>query len=150
MLVAFAKAGAKVRWHGQGDLVTLEKAVIRGEVSEGMICACSEIGLENLFPAKTADEVIDLKGNYEARENLASALGLDDVIYDIDNKSMTHRPDLWSHYGLARDIAAVLDLPLKQYATDNRSVRADARKATFKVRVAEPKLCPRYMAVLIE
>src|SRR3990167_3584224 len=66
MFVAFAKVGAKIKWHGQGDLVTLEKVVIRGEVSEGMICASSEIGLGNLFPAKTADEVIDLGDNYEA------------------------------------------------------------------------------------
>jgi phenylalanyl-tRNA synthetase beta chain len=36
-----------------------------------------------------------------------------DYIIEIDNKSITHRPDLWGHRGLAREIAAILDLPLK-------------------------------------
>jgi len=50
MLIAFAKIGAKVRWHGQGDLVELAPAEIRGVKSMGMICSASEIGLGDKFP----------------------------------------------------------------------------------------------------
>ena len=39
------------------------------------------------------------------------ALDLHDIILEIDNKSMTNRPDLWGHYGIAREIAALYDLP---------------------------------------
>ena len=49
MTVALALVGAKVRWHGEGDLVTLEKAKIRGVESEGMICAAEEIGLSKKY-----------------------------------------------------------------------------------------------------
>ncbi|MDP3900002.1 MAG: phenylalanine--tRNA ligase subunit beta [bacterium] len=148
MLVVFAKIGAQVRWHGQGDLVALGKATIRGEESSGMICASSEIGLENLFPAKSDDEVVDLKGDYKVGENLATALGMDDVIFDIDNKSMTHRPDLWSHYGLARDISVWLDKPLKVYPQSALEV-AKSNKV-LSVDVQDQKICPRYMAITID
>jgi len=43
----------------------------------------------------------------------ASLLGRDDIIFEIDNKSITNRPDLWGHYGIARELAAIYDLPLK-------------------------------------
>src|SRR3989339_791728 len=46
MKVAVALPGSKVRWHGKGDLVELAKTKIRGEESEGMICAGAEIGIE--------------------------------------------------------------------------------------------------------
>ena len=109
MLVALAQVGAKVKWHGEGDLVTLERAKIRGEESEGMICAAEEIGLTDLLPAKQAGEIIDLSDkNFPIGQSLAEALGLDDVVYEIDNKSLTNRPDLWGHYGLAREVAAQL------------------------------------------
>jgi phenylalanyl-tRNA synthetase beta chain len=50
MLVAVAKLGASVRWHGQGEPVVMEKATIRGVDSFGMICASDEIGLSERCP----------------------------------------------------------------------------------------------------
>ena len=95
MLVAVAKPGSKVRWHGEGDLVELSESAIRGEASFGMICSAVEIGLDGLFPAKADKEIIDL-GDLPAKAGtpLAEALGLDDIIIEIDNKSLTNRPDL--------------------------------------------------------
>ncbi len=114
MLVAVATVGSRVRWHGQGDLVTLEPAKIRGQESHGMIVAASEIGLQDLFPVESEHEIIDLtEFGVKAGTPLAEALGLNDIILDIDNKSMTHRPDLWGQYGLARELAAVYDTKLK-------------------------------------
>ena len=150
MLVAFAKIGARVRWHGQGELVELQAAEIRGEKSAGMICASSELGLADLFTAKDDHEVIDLRGNYKVGQNLAEALGLDDVIYEIDNKSITNRPDLWGHYGMARDLAAVLNLQLKKIDTKpQKDANAAKIKTRIKVEVKDAKLCPRYMALAI-
>ena len=148
MLVVFAKVGSKVKWHGQGDLVEMQKAIIRGEESEGMICTAVEVGLENLFPTDDELEVVDLTNNgYKVGQNLAEALGLGDTIYDIDNKSMTHRPDLWSHYGVARDLAALMDVNLKEIIT-NKIKTEDKNK--LDVKVEDKKLCPRYMAVAVE
>ncbi len=115
MKVAVALPGARVRWHGEGDLVTLEKTKIRGEESYGMICASAEIGLAE----STADQqegekgVMDLETDASPGTPLEKALGIDDVVLDVDNKSITHRPDLWSHTGIAREISAVCDVDFK-------------------------------------
>ena len=104
MLVAVAKVGSKVKWHGQGELVKSEEAKIRGVDSHGMIAASEEIGLSNLFPAKDDKEILDLS-NFKLKvgQPLSKALDLDDIVIDIDNKSINHRPDLWGQYGLARE-----------------------------------------------
>jgi len=160
MLVAFAKIGARIKWHGKGDLVELQPAEIRGVKSAGMICAAAELGLENLFPTENDHAVIDLtssnsllvRGKIEAGKNLAEALGLDDVIYEVDNKSITNRPDLWGHYGMARDLSAVLGLKLKKYNANVRELHTNIHelKKRIDVKVEDKKLCPRYMAVYIE
>ena len=59
MKVAVAQIGAKVRWHGEGDLVELQPAKIRGVESHGMICAANEIGLFDYFPHQDR-EIMDI------------------------------------------------------------------------------------------
>lgn len=54
---------------------------------------------------------IDVRGN-EPRASLKK-VDWDDVIIEVDNKSITHRPDLWGHRGFAQEIAVLLDLPIK-------------------------------------
>lgn len=108
----FAKIGAMVKWHGEGDLVEIKKAKVRGVESSGMLCAGEEIGVA----MGSEDGIVDLKDfDCKAGDELADVIGFDDVIFDIDNKSLTHRPDLWGHYGFAREIASILNLELKPY-----------------------------------
>ncbi|MEK7189363.1 MAG: phenylalanine--tRNA ligase subunit beta, partial [Patescibacteria group bacterium] len=148
MLVALAKIGAKVRWHGEGELVELKPIAIRGVDSQGMICASTEIGLGEMFPLKEEKEILDLSGRrLKIGASLAEALSLDDAILEIDNKSLSHRPDLWGHYGIAREIGALFKTKLKEY-----SVGKFKKGSGFdlRVKVIEPKLCPRYMAVGID
>ena len=57
----------------------------------------------------------------------ADALDLNDIILEIDNKSMTNRPDLWGHYGIARELAALYDLPLKPLPPFDRNVAEHRR-----------------------
>jgi phenylalanyl-tRNA synthetase beta chain len=149
MKVAMGMVGAKVRWHGEGELVELKKTKIRGEVSLGMICAAEEIGLGDMFKKKDEKEILDMTHLTEAPAGtpLAEALGMDSVVLDVDNKSMTHRPDLWGHYGLARDIAAVFDLPLQAYEPAD-VVPGNTEEVTVKVE--ESELCPRYMGVMVD
>ncbi len=142
--VAVARVGAKVRWHGEGELVELKPTQIRGVDSAGMICAASEIGMKDIV-----DGILDLS-HLQAKPGtpLAEALHKDDFIIDIDNKSLTHRPDLWGHYGIAREIAAITDKKLKplEYFTkwDN------TLSPVIPVEVKAPKLCPRYLSTTIE
>ena len=63
-----------------------------------MICASDEIGLGELFPAEQEAEILDLSVfDVPAGTSLADALDMNDILLEIDNKSMTNRPDLWGH-----------------------------------------------------
>ena len=109
MRVAVSCPGAIVRWHGEGEPVEIKNSKLRGVESYGMICASDEIGLGDLFPASQEAEILDLSAfDVPAGTPLAEALDMDDVLLEIDNKSMTNRPDLWGHYGIARELAALL------------------------------------------
>ena len=143
MRVAVSLPGAVVRWHGEGEPVEIKKTKLRGVDSYGMICASSEIGLGDLFPSKEEAEILDLSAfEVKAGTQIADALDLDDVILEIDNKSMTNRPDLWGHYGIAREIAALYDLPLAPIKPYECSACEE-----LPVEVKDTERCPRYIGV---
>lgn len=148
MKVALAKVGAKVLWHGEGEPVELAPVKIRGVESFGMICASDEIGLGELFPKQDEKEIVDLSGN-EAKPGtpLATALKQDDVILHVDNKSLSHRPDLWGHYGVARELAALYRKKLKEVEPQDIE---ESKDVTLHVDIKEKKLCTRYMGVVVD
>lgn len=149
MLVAVATVGSRVKWHGEGERITLEKVKIRGVESNGMIAASSELELERLFPQSSEREILDLTPfKLKVGAPLAAALGLRDVILNIDNKSMNHRPDLWGHYGMARELAALFSGKFKAIKTKPIPYPASAtRRLSLKVR---DDACIRYSAVVID
>ncbi|MBI4090475.1 MAG: phenylalanine--tRNA ligase subunit beta [Candidatus Komeilibacteria bacterium] len=150
MYVAVAKVGSKVRWHGKGEPIVLEAAKIRGVESHGMIASSNEIGLANLFPAGDDHEILDLSP-YRVRvgDPLSKALGLSDTIFEIDNKSMTHRPDLWGQYGLARELAAIYDTKLKPMKSAPIP-ELEGPQLQLSLTVKDAKLCPRYAALILD
>jgi len=144
--VAVTLPGSLVRWHGEGELVELSVAKVRGVESYGMISASTEIGLGDLFPLKNEDEILDLSFlDVKAGTPIAEALEIDDIILEIDNKSLTNRPDLWGHYGIAREISAIYDLNFKEIEQPKISAKSD-----FKVEVEDFNACPRYIGVKLE
>ena len=148
MKVAVALPGSVCRWHGGGEPVEIKKSKLRGVDSYGMICGAVEIGLADLFPTKEEAHILDLSDfDAPAGTPLADALDLNDIILEIDNKSMTNRPDLWGHYGIAREIAALYDLPMKAFPRFDRNV---ANTAGFHVTVEDAERCPRYLSAQIE
>ena len=148
MKVAVALPGAMCKWHGEGDLVEIKKSKLRGVDSYGMICGAVEIGLADLFPAEGEAVILDLSDfDAPAGTPLADALDLNDIILEIDNKSMTNRPDLWGHYGIARELAALYHLPMKTFPHFDRNVE---NTAGFRVTVEDTERCPRYLSAQIE
>ena len=148
MKVAVALPGSVCRWHGEGEPVEIKKSKLRGVDSYGMICGAVEIGLADLFPTKEEAHILDLSDfDAPAGTPLADALDLNDIILEIDNKSMTNRPDLWGHYGIAREIAALYDLPMKEFPRFDRNV---ANTAGFHVTVEDTERCSRYLSAQIE
>ena len=80
---------------------------IRGVKSNGMLCSPDELELGD------DQSGIMILADGKVGQPLADYLKLDDAVFEVDNKSITHRADLWSHYGLARDISAILDTKFK-------------------------------------
>ncbi|MBP6944982.1 phenylalanine--tRNA ligase subunit beta [Patescibacteria group bacterium] len=149
--IVAALPGAKVRWHGEGDLIELKPTEIRGVASEGMICAANEIGLFDAFPHGER-EILDLgkafkkekKTVFKAGQSLAAFLGLEqDVIMDIE--VTTNRPDAMGIVGLAREAAAILKQPFTWKAP-----KLKAGEQPLHVQVSKKDLCPRFMAVRID
>ena len=145
--VVVSKPGAEVYWHGEPDLVKIKKTNMRGESSYGMICGAEEVYLENIFPAKCETEIVDLKDiECKPGQNIAELICMDDVVLEIDNKSLTNRPDLWGHYGIARELSAIYNVPLKELP----SVEIDKNLPKYNVEIQEPEKCNRYAAIEIE
>jgi len=66
----------------------------------------------------------------------------DDVIFEIDNKSLTNRPDLWGHYGIAREFAAIYDVPLAPLPTAMPPTQVEGLVGTI-----DPAICRRFSVV---
>ena len=148
MKVAVALPGSFCRWHGEGEPVEIKQSKLRGVESYGMICGAVEIGLADLFPVEGEAVILDLSDfDAPAGTPLADALDLNDIILEIDNKSMTNRPDLWGHYGIARELAALYHLPMAEFPHFDRNVE---NTAGFHVTVEDAERCPRYLSAQIE
>jgi phenylalanyl-tRNA synthetase beta chain len=88
------------------------------------------------------------RGGYKPGEPIDPA-HFDDWVIEIDNKSITHRPDCWGHYGIAREIAAMLDLPLKPYdVTDPAKLKNNL--SAIPIEIDNAAKCPRYTGLLMK
>ncbi len=148
MKVIVGKIGARVRWHGEGELVELKPVSIRGVESAGMICGADEVGLEDMFPKSEEKEIADLsKLKAKAGTSIAEALGFDDVVIEVDNKSINHRPDLWGHYGMAREVAARYRKKQSPYTV--KEIK-EAAEVALKVSIENADDSMKYMAVALD
>lgn len=115
--IPFADIGAKFNYtnkEGKPAVLEIKPTKIRGVESTGMLCSQSELGL-----AESSDGIWELPSDMELGKKLSEIdefKSVNDVLFEIDNKSLTHRPDLWGHYGLAREFSAIYNLPLKEYS----------------------------------
>jgi phenylalanyl-tRNA synthetase beta chain len=120
--VAVALPGARVKWHGQGDLVEITVNKVRGVESMGMICAAEEIGLFDAFPSHGEKDILDLgiwfpEEETPAGRDLADLLGVKhDTVMDVE--VTTNRPDAMGMVGLAREISVVMNTDLIWKPTD--------------------------------
>lgn len=86
----------------------IKESELKGIRSYGMFCSEKELGF-----SEDHSGVMKLQSNAKLGDNLRTIFGLEDKILEIDNKSITHRPDLWSHFGFARELAAQLRVTIK-------------------------------------
>ena len=136
MKTAFAKVGAQL-----GE-ITIAPRPLAGFMSYGMCCSESELGISDDHSG-IMDITEDVKNGTDIKELYA----IDDIIFEVDNKSLTNRPDLWSHYGIAREFAAISKRPLKPLDFDDLSAYDGLPKVDMKI---EDKLCQRYSCLQFE
>jgi phenylalanyl-tRNA synthetase beta chain len=120
----------------------LEKSVIRGEKSEGMLCSEMELEL-----GIDGGGIMALDPSLAVGENLADALGLEDTVFELD--LTPNRPDCLSVIGIAREIAAIQNTPLK-YPDYSLTDKKDMISSLTSVKIEAPDHCPRYSARLVE
>lgn len=137
-VLIYAPPGASVAGHTFGETDPT------GRPSQGMIVAGQALGL-NLIGANA----IFLPPNTRPGTPIDPAL-FDDWIIEVDNKSITHRPDCWGHYGIAREMAAMLDLPLKKYDVTDVANLPTNGLPEISIEIDDPKLCPRYTGLLMK
>ena len=135
LLSAFARAGADLP-----DGTAIGRSDLRGVVSEGMLLSTRELGLE-----ADADGILELDAGFECGTDLRVALGLDDVVIDID--LTPNRGDVLSIRGLAREVGVLNRLPVSAPRIDD--VQADTT-TVFGVEVENYAGCPRYLGRVIE
>lgn len=121
--------------------VEIKEVEVRGEKSNGMLCAEDELVLGDDHSG-----ILILKDG-KVGQQFGEYLKLSDVIFEVDNKSITHRPDLWSHYGMAREISAFLGVKFKEYEPNEKLIAKVEDKIKISVKVEDRDLCPRYMAI---
>ncbi len=136
--IALAKVGAVVPNGG----FEIKKAKIRGEKSFGMICAEDELGLSEDHAG-----IMVLDESLEAGTPLADALGLNDVVMDID--ITPNRADAFSHYGIARDLSAILGLELKELPLNLKEEEFKSEDLA-SVEIKNEIDCPRYVAKVVK
>ncbi|OGH01599.1 MAG: phenylalanine--tRNA ligase subunit beta [Candidatus Lambdaproteobacteria bacterium RIFOXYD1_FULL_56_27] len=139
--------GDKVAYAGLGVELpggfVIKKAKIRGIESLGMLCAEDELGFsedhEGLFllPQETQPGT-PLAQLYPDQV---------DWVLEIDNKSVTHRPDLWGHYGFARELGAIYQKPLKPYPALKPTLGTGP--CPIAVTCEVPELVPRYSGQMV-
>lgn len=137
--VVYAPAGSSVAAFGEIDTPT-----VAGRTSTGMILPGDAIGI-----AMAAQEAIFVSNAMTPGEELPTNL-FDDWVIEVDNKSMTHRPDLWGHYGIAREIAAIYGRPLKPYPGVPLEELLSSRLRGIEILIADAVACPRYSGIVLE
>lgn len=156
MVVAVALPGAKTFDH-KGKKMAIAAANIRGQESFGMICADHELGLPKITQHPEEIIIADMKTVCAFYKMPAPKVGTPlaqvlskpsttDVIFDVDNKSLTHRPDLWGHYGMAREFSAFLEKPLKKFAP---KISFPKKGEAVKVKIADKNVTARFLTAVV-
>ncbi len=124
----------------------IKKSDIRGETSEGMICAEDELGLGD-----DHEGIMVLDKRAKIGQPFAEYLKLTDIVFEVDNKSLSNRPDLLSHYGIARELSVIFDAKLKPYEKiiGERVEVASEKAGKLEVEVIAKEACPRYLAIKV-
>ena len=136
MKTAFARLGAQI-----GE-ITIAPRKLAGYTSHGMCCSEKELGI-----SEDNSGIMEIFEDVPLGTDIKSIYEIDDIVFEVDNKSLTNRPDLWGHYGIAREIATLAGRELKPLPKADLTPYASLPKIDLKI---EDPLCQRYSCLKFE
>ena len=136
MITAFAPIKSTVGGH------KISKAKLAGVESFGMCCSENELGI-----GSDDNGIMDIKEDVKLGASLKEYYPIDDTIIEIDNKSLTNRPDLWGHYGIAREFSTIFKRKLKPISVFETEKYKNLNKLNIKI---EDEGCLRYSAISVK
>lgn len=120
-----------------GEPKEILRTELKGIESEGMLCSLAELGLSD-----------EKKGISLIEDNLPAGTDLTpmlkDYIFEVENKSITHRPDCFSHRGMAREIAAMFDLDFNDHTSEELVTNLTNK---VKVTILADDVCSRFTCI---
>ncbi len=135
MIVCLAPIGSKVGGH------KMSKARLAGVESYGMCCSEAELGI-----GSDDDGIMDITFPVTLGADIKTVFPIDDIVFEVDNKSLTNRPDLWGHYGLAREFSAMFNRELKPLEGEDISAYNNLPKLNVNVNSED---CYRYSSISV-
>ncbi len=143
--IVVIKPGDTLPASGGKGALKIKVGKIRGVESHGMICSESELGLSTEH-----DGILVLPNEPPIGARLLDVVAVQDWVFEIDNKSINHRPDLWGHYGFARELAAIYGRTLKPISAATPFPAAFASGKKVDVVIDDRTGCPRYCGLVID
>ena len=137
MIVPLATIGAKLP-----GIDAISEASLVGITSYGMMCSEKELGISDNHSG-----LMEFPEDTVVGTDVHDLLPLDDTIVEVDNKSLTNRPDLWGHYGIAREIAAILGRPLRPMPLYDLASQNLSNLPKVPVSIKDTDKCYRYSCI---
>ena len=131
----FAPAGTNL-----ANNVVIKESQMAGKPTQGILCSASELGMSQWH-----EIVFECPANTKNGTKFSDLVPATDVLIEIDNKSLTHRPDLWGHYGFAREFAAIFKRPLKPLP--QHDLAQYDKLPAYPVAIDDLENCPCYSAI---
>ena len=125
------------------DGIVVKEQKIYNHTSQGILCSPKELGW-----GESHAGILAFPDDIAAGTDLAKYVPPEDHIIDIDNKTITHRPDLWGHYGFARELAAIFGCDLKPQETADASEWDNIE--AFPLKIEDSESCPGYCCLDID
>ena len=135
MITAVAKIGGKVGG------IDIEPRSVGGVMSYGMCCSEAELGIGD-----DNSGIMNIKDDVVLGVSIKEVYQIDDIVFEVDNKSLTNRPDLWGHYGMAREFSVLAKKPLKDINIEDLDKYNDLPELNVEVL---DKDCLRYSCLKI-
>ncbi len=147
-VIPYASVGSNVLNRKTGEQFTLTPATIRGVESQGMLCSADELGVDDRN-YQEEDGILILNRLFpdvKLGEDVEKVLGFDnDVVFHV--APTANRGDEMSVIGIARELCAIFDKPLKQ---DYVNVNSLLPKEGFEVEIKDNDVCKYYSIAVLK